>query len=110
MSRIGDDIVEGMAQALAYMQGVSVPGIRVHEIEIEDIDARAVRKSLNLTQLQMAAILGTSVSGYRKWEQGLRRPSGAARTLLRVMEREPEAVMRALAEGCAEQGRCASSS
>jgi len=30
MSRIGDDIVEGMAQALAYMQGVSVPGIRVH--------------------------------------------------------------------------------
>ena len=44
----------------------------------------------------MALLLGTSVSGYRKWEQRVRQPSGAARTLLRVMEREPDAVLRAL--------------
>ena len=43
-------------------------------------------------------MLGTSTSGYRKWEQGERQPSGAARTLLRVMENEPEAVLRALTE------------
>jgi putative transcriptional regulator len=44
----------------------------------------------------MAQFLGTSLSGYRKWEQGQRQPSGAARTLLRVMEKEPEAVLRVL--------------
>jgi len=44
----------------------------------------------------MATVLGTSPSGYKKWEQGKRQPSGAARTLLRVMDREPEAVLRAL--------------
>jgi len=44
----------------------------------------------------MANLLGVSVSGYRKWEQGQARPSGAARTLLKVMEREPEAVLKAL--------------
>ena len=44
----------------------------------------------------MAVALGTSPSGYRKWEQGQRRPSGAARTLLRVMDKEPEAVLRVL--------------
>ena len=52
--------------------------------------------ALSLTQEQMALLLGTSVSGYRKWEQRVRQPSGAARTLLRVMEREPDAVLRAL--------------
>ena len=36
------------------------------------------------------------MSGYRKWEQGTRRVSGPAATLLRVIEKEPEAVRRAL--------------
>ena len=52
--------------------------------------------SSGMTQEQMAKFVGTSTSGYRKWEQGSRAPNGAARTLLRVMEREPEAVLRAL--------------
>ena len=61
------------------------------------MDAKAIRRKLQLTQDEMATVLGTSPSGYRKWEQGARQPSGAARTLLRIMEREPEAVLRALA-------------
>ena len=36
------------------------------------------------------------LSGYRKWEQGTRRVSGPAATLLRVSEREPETVKRAI--------------
>ncbi len=57
---------------------------------------REVRKQANLTQAQMAPLMGMSLSGYRKWEQGTRRVSGPAATLLRVLEREPEAVKRAL--------------
>ncbi len=45
----------------------------------------------------MAPLMGMSLSGYRKWEQGQRRVSGPAATLLRVIEREPDAVQRALA-------------
>jgi len=33
----------------------------------------------------------------RDWERGARRPTGAARTLPRVIDKEPEAVPRALA-------------
>jgi putative transcriptional regulator len=40
--------------------------------------------------------MGMSVSGYRKWEQGQRRVSGPAATLLRVIYKEHEAVRRAL--------------
>ena len=35
-------------------------------------------------------------STLQKWEQGERDPDGASHTLLRVMEKEPEAVKRAL--------------
>ena len=42
------------------------------------------------------AQMDMSVSGYRKWEQGTRRVSGRAAALLRVIQRELEAVKRAL--------------
>lgn len=95
-STFGSDLMQSMADALAHAQGRDVVGVRVSTVDLETIDAKAVRQKLHLTQDQMAAFLGTSASGYKKWEQGARQPSGAARTLLRVMEKEPEAVLRAL--------------
>ena len=67
-------------------------GTIVHNVDIETIDAKAIRSKLRLTQEQMALMLGTSVSSYRKWEQGQRQPSGAARALLEAMDKEPQAV------------------
>ena len=96
MTRIGRDILQGLEEALAHAKGNDVPGIEVRQVGVDTVNARAVRKKLRLTQEQMAVALGTSPSGYRKWEQGQRQPSGAARTLLRVMEKEPGAVLRAL--------------
>lgn len=96
MTQFGKDLMEAMAEALAHVEGEKT-GVTVHKIDLGAVDVKAIRKTLNLTQEQMALSLGTSVSGYRKWEHGERQPSGAARTLLRVMEKEPEAVVRALA-------------
>lgn len=97
MTKLGQEIIQGLHEALAYVEGKNMPGIRIVRIETDAIDARSVRKKLKLTQDKMARALGTSTSGYRKWEQGQRIPSGAARTLLKVMDREPAAVLRALA-------------
>ena len=91
MSTFGDDLIQSLTEALAHARGDG-PGI-VHE----PVNPRAVRKQAKFTQAQMAPLMGMSLSGYRKWEQGTRRVSGPAETLLRVIEREPEAVKRALA-------------
>lgn len=96
MTKFGSDLIQAMSEALAHAQGKDLPDARVHAIDLGTVDAKAVRKKLALTQDEMASVLGTSASGYKKWEQGTRQPSGAARTLLRIMEREPEAVLRAL--------------
>lgn len=93
----GSELSQAMSEALAHASGAPVEGTVVHAVDTDNIDPKAIRRHLNLTQEQMARFLGTSVSGYRKWEQGQRQPSGAARTLLRVMEKEPEAVLRVLA-------------
>jgi putative transcriptional regulator len=97
MTKFGDDLTHAMAEVLTHVQG-SKTGIVQNKVDLDAVDVKAIRKSLRLTQAEMALMLGTSASGFRKWEQGVRQPSGAARTLLRVMEREPEAAVRALLE------------
>ncbi|UVK35527.1 helix-turn-helix domain-containing protein (plasmid) [Mesorhizobium sp. AR10] len=96
MTKFGADLIQAMSEALAHAQGKNVPGVRVSAVDVGTVDAKAIRKQLDLTQDEMATVLGTSPSGYKKWEQGKRQPSDAARTLLRIMEKEPEAVLRAL--------------
>jgi putative transcriptional regulator len=57
---------------------------------------RAMRARLGLSQAQFAHRFGFTVDTVQQYEQGRRRPSGPASTLLRVIEADPEAVMRAL--------------
>ena len=90
MSTFGNDLIESLGEALAHAKGTG-PAV-VHA----PVTPREVRKRAKLTQTQMAPLMGMSLSGYRKWEQGTRRVSGPAAMLLRVIQREPEAVRRAL--------------
>ncbi len=91
MSAFGEDLIQSLNEALAHAQGEG-PAV-IHA----PVDPREVRMRAKLTQAQMAPMMGMSLSGYRKWEQGVRRVSGPAAALLRVIEREPAAVQRALA-------------
>ena len=90
MNSFGDDLIQSLGEALAHAKGEGPALVHV------PVAPREVRKQAKLTQAQMAPLMGMSLSGYRKWEQGTRRVSGPAATLLRVLEREPEAVKRAL--------------
>ena len=60
------------------------------------IDVPAIRRKLGLSQPQFAARYSLSIGTLRDWEQGRRQPDRHARMLLRVIEREPKAVERAL--------------
>jgi putative transcriptional regulator len=67
-----------------------------HIVLMEPIDVRAIRAKLRLSQDAFAKTFALSVAALRDWEQQRRMPRGPARTLLRIIDREPEAVMRAL--------------
>jgi len=50
------------------------------------------RRQTGLTQTAFAKLLGVSVRTYQEWEQGRRQPTGAARTLIAIGQRSPEAL------------------
>jgi putative transcriptional regulator len=95
MSKLGDELVQSMAQALAHARGKRT-GSRTYKVAVKPDDVRRARKRLGLSQDQFADAFGVSASTLRKWEQGQRSPTGAAKTLLKIIEREPKAVVRAL--------------
>ncbi len=59
--------------------------------------AQRVRRRLGLSQLEFSRRIDVSLETIRNWEQGKRRPTGAAKALLKVLDKAPEAALSALA-------------
>jgi putative transcriptional regulator len=62
------------------------------------VNIKALRGRLGLSQEEFALRYGLDVKTLRNWEQGRTTPEMAARAFLSVIEREPEAVERSLAD------------
>lgn len=90
-----DTIAAGLLDAIAYAEGDKSRG-KARVVEVPTIDMAAMRKKLGLSQDRFAAAFGVSPSTVRNWEQGRRHPEAPAKVLLRVIDKEPEAVLRAL--------------
>ncbi len=65
----------------------------------ERLEVRAIRAKMGLSQQAFADRFGFPVATLRDCEQGHRGSETSARVLLTVIDREPEAVRRALAFG-----------
>lgn len=57
---------------------------------------RRVRRRLGLSQTEFSRRIDVSLDSIRNWEQGKRCPTGAAKALLKVLDRAPEAALAAL--------------
>ncbi len=60
--------------------------------QVRQTAAAEARTKVGMSQSQFAALLGVSIRTLQDWEQGRREPSGAAKTLLRIAVRTPDAV------------------
>lgn len=90
-----DKIAAGLSEAVAITKGEADPAdYRVHVPK--RLDVRAIRAKTGLTQQAFADRFGFPVATVRDWEQGRRGPETSARVLLTVIDKEPEAVRRAL--------------
>jgi putative transcriptional regulator len=94
MTKAGESMLRGARQALAFAKGETKEGFVVRTPD--KVDVRAIRKQLGLSQSEFAARYGFSLGNVQNWEQGHRKPAGAARVLLTVIKNEPKAVDRAL--------------
>jgi len=87
MSAFEKDLLESVRQAKRG-QG------RVTQVPITA--ATEARMKVGVSQSAFAQLLGVSVRTLQEWEQGRREPSGAAKTLLRIAMRSPEAIRQAV--------------
>ena len=91
----GQRMIASAKQALAFVQGEE-NGCVVHIPD--EVDTARIRKKINMSQSQFAAYFGVSIRTIQEWEQGQVVPSRSARAFLTVIDREPEAVRRALVD------------
>ena len=95
-SALGRRLVAGLNDALAHARGeLALPSYTV--TVPEHVDVARLRHRLGLSQAAFARTFGLDVTALHAWEQGRRRPDRAARVLLAVIAKEPQAVLRALA-------------
>jgi putative transcriptional regulator len=93
--RAFDKIMQGIGEARAYLEGTADK--RRYRVHVpEKIDVKKIRRRLGLSQEAFAQTYGFALSAVRDWEQGRRKPERSARILLKIVEKEPEAVTRAL--------------
>lgn len=101
-SKLGQNLITAMNEALAHRRGEIT--LRTTEGELpeeppvwskEEI-ARLRRDKLQVSQPIFASYLGVSPGALKAWEQGSKKPSGAARRLLQVVANDPKAFFDAV--------------
>ncbi len=79
---IGAELLTSVREMKAGIRG------RTHQPVVSEVVR--TRLTSGLSQPAFAALLGVSVRTLQDWEQGRRKPSGAAKTLLKIAECHPE--------------------
>jgi putative transcriptional regulator len=84
------------AELLAYVREMKA-GKAGHVRRVSVSAITEARTRTGLSQKQFAEVLGVSTRTLQEWEQGRRQPSGAARSLLAIAARRPEALREIIA-------------
>ena len=85
-----DELLMSIEQGGRILRGKKVPS---RSFRVDKPNVSAIRRHLGLTQQKFAELLGISPATLRNWEQGRRKPEGAARVLLCVAAKYPRAVL-----------------
>ena len=102
------NVTEPSALASAWIDAAGVDGTTEEDIARQIAEdeaaamqdaaqyARRIRERLGLSQAEFSRRIHVSLETVRNWEQGKRVPSGAARSLLKVLDKAPETALAAL--------------
>ena len=89
--KLGKEIIQGLKEINAWRRGEVK--LKAHTVELpRAADVARIRESLGFSQSEFAWFMAVSVATLRNWEQSRREPHGAARSLLLVAAKQPEAV------------------
>ena len=93
----GEALLEGLREAVAWKRGdLALETVNANPMPPERV--RAIRRKVSRSARRFRTAVRHPAATLSNWEsKGRRTPDPAARILLRVIERDPESVLRALA-------------
>ena len=86
-------IKEGLEGALAYEKGKASAETIARKRSLPDVDVKAERESLDMTQKAFANVLGVSKRTVEAWETGRSTPSPTAKNLIYLISQKPDLVL-----------------
>ncbi|WIJ26610.1 helix-turn-helix domain-containing protein [Devosia sp. RR2S18] len=95
MSTAGKRLLGAAKEMRAIARGEAKPA---HMLIPPDVDVKAIRKGLGLSQDEFAAEFCFSINQIRDWEQNRKRPLDANRAYLMLIQAQPAQIMQALRE------------
>ena len=88
-----EQMMDGLNDVEAFLSGEQ-EGFKAYVPQ--EVDVRAIRNRLGMTQVKFSDTFGFSLDAIKHWEGGRRTPEAPARTLLTVIDKNPAAVLAAL--------------
>lgn len=87
------ELLESVQEMDEILKGSVTPS-RV--TEFSEPEVKNIRERVGLSQSRFATLIGVSKRTLENWEQGRRHPTGPAKTLLRILDADPEHALKAL--------------
>lgn len=104
--KVVDDLVSSRAAYVeaphvvdyeSLRRSLMIQNVAVHQLKSRKVDVKALRARIGISQEAFAGRYGLDVATVRNWEQGRTEPEGPAATLLQLIDRDPEEVVKLLA-------------
>lgn len=97
-SRVGDDLVEAFEEMARHLRGeIELQAYELPSDALSPTQIKAIRLKVASSTKAFERLFGIPARTMEAYEQGRRNPDGAMRALLRIIDREPKAALRALA-------------
>jgi putative transcriptional regulator len=96
MSKFASDLIDGMAEAVAFAHGKKT-GAATHVVDVPDV--RSIRRGLHMSQQRFAETYRIPLPTLKNWEQGRRVPDAPAAAYLHAISLRPQIIKEALQLG-----------
>ncbi|SJM94208.1 conserved hypothetical protein [Crenothrix polyspora] len=88
-----DELIASIKEAGKIHRG-EINASRLYEFPEPNV--KSIRENIGFTQLKFASLIGVNVRTLQNWEQGHRKPTGPAKVLLRLVQADPNTVVKNL--------------
>ncbi|MFN8487176.1 MAG: NadS family protein [Caldilineaceae bacterium] len=95
MNEFFESIKQGLQEAVQFAEGDTS---QAQVFKPAPVDVKMIRSAVGMTQEEFAVTFGISLGTLRHWERGDRTPRGPALVLLHLIQKDPSAVLKMLAQ------------